>query len=69
MDGGRAQQQFKKDLPPRQIMPELVSVFPKGAAHAHCWELKLASLSGGVDPKWELKFHDNNKVSLRLEWK
>ena len=50
-------------------MPEFVSVFPKGAAHAHCWEFKLASLSGGVDPKWELKFHDNNKVSLRLEWK
>ena len=64
----RGQRQFKEYNPKGDIMPEFASVIPKGLPHARYREIRLASLSGGTNPKWELKFDNQRRVALRMEW-
>lgn len=64
----RAQRQYKEYNPKRELMPEFASVFPKGAPHARYREIKVASMSGGSNPKWSVEIDKDERVAARLQW-
>ena len=65
----RAQRQYKNQAPGKELMPEFVAVFPKGAPYAIYRELRVGTMSGGDEPRWQLSFTDDDLVSVRRDWR
>ena len=65
----QAQQQYKDQAPGKELMPEFVAMFPKGAPYAIYRELRLEKMSGGQEPHWQLSFTEDAPTIARLNWR
>jgi hypothetical protein len=52
----RAQRQYKDQATGQERTPEFVAVFPEGAPYAIYRELRVGTMSGGDEPRWQLSF-------------
>ena len=64
----RAQRQYKDHVAGKELMPEFVAVFPERAVYAIYRELRVGTMSGGEEPRWELSFAEDDRVHVRLDW-
>jgi hypothetical protein len=65
----RAQRQYKDQAPRKELMPEFVAVFPKGAAYAIYRELRLGKMSSGEELQWRVTFTDDDPATARPDWR
>jgi hypothetical protein len=61
----RAQRQYKDQAPGKELMPEFVAMFPKGAPYAIYRELRLGKMGGGDELRWQLSFTDDDLAVAR----
>ena len=52
----RAERQYKDQATGQERTPEFIAVFPEGAPYAIYRELRVGTMSGVDEPRWQLSF-------------
>ena len=64
-----AERQHKDQTPGKELMPEFLAMFPRGAPYAIYRELRLGKMSGGDEPRWQLSFTDDEPAIAPPHWR